>query len=212
MSAQEPAPSSAMMIEVELKFAVGDREAAIRAIELAGAVAQDTERQRDLYFNHPVRDFAQTDEALRIRMTDGLARVTFKGPRIDRDTKSRREIELAFAGDETAGDQFGEILELLDFQPVMCVSKRRTRWYVPCPSGAIDVAVDDVEGLGTFVELERAVPSSEFEVAKREIQALAARLELTRPEHRSYLRLILEKSQNATPAESKGGTPDSIAE
>lgn len=197
MNAGSPATEHATTIEVELKFAVEDRDAVIRAIGRLGATPQPPERQRDLYFNHPVRDFAETDEALRIRMVDGAAHVTFKGPRIDRETKSRREIELAFAGGEMAGNQFGEILQLLGFQAVLNVSKSRSRWHVPCPSGVIEIAVDDVEGLGTFVELERAVPSSEYEIAKAEIQEVAAQLQLTRPEHRSYLRMLLEKSAGA---------------
>ena len=42
----------------------------------------------------PCRDFAQTDEALRIRTVGDTSFVTYKGPKLDATTKTRRELEL----------------------------------------------------------------------------------------------------------------------
>jgi len=91
------------MYEVELKFPVADLPALERRLaELAGRFYAPVD-QVDRYFNHPCRDFAQTDEALRLRHHgDGVA-ITWKGPRIDAATKTRREIELPlFAPSEPA--------------------------------------------------------------------------------------------------------------
>ena len=49
--------------------------------------------QVDTYFSHPARDFAATDEALRIRSIDQENFVTYKGPKLDATTKTRREID-----------------------------------------------------------------------------------------------------------------------
>lgn len=53
--------------EVEQKFPLADVAAVERRLAELGAQAGGTVEQVDRYFNHPVRDFAQTDEALRLR-------------------------------------------------------------------------------------------------------------------------------------------------
>ena len=83
-----------MKLEVEQKFAVPDLgQLQTRLLEL-GAKAGEPQLQVDQYFAHPARDFAQTDEALRIRRIGQSNFVTYKGPKIDATTKTRRELEL----------------------------------------------------------------------------------------------------------------------
>ena len=55
----------------------------------------DPAEQVDRYFAHPCRDFARTDEALRLRRDGDDVAITWKGPRIDAATKTRRESEGA---------------------------------------------------------------------------------------------------------------------
>ena len=181
------------MIEVELKFRLDDPERFRRALAGLGAVRRGISHQRDIYFAHPLRDFAATDEALRVRITEDSGRMTYKGPRFDAETKSRHETEIAFADGPADAERFGRVLETLGFAAVREVSKQREGWTLPCPGGEIEIAIDTVAGLGMFVELERAVPAREFEEAKAAIQSLARRLELTVPEHRSYLGMLLDR-------------------
>ena len=57
-----------MQYEVEQKFRLGEQaESIIARLAEIGASEIGEARQADHYFNHPVRDFATTDEALRIR-------------------------------------------------------------------------------------------------------------------------------------------------
>ena len=56
-----------MAIEVEQKFRIADVPAMERQLRALGATLGATELQVDCYFAHPQRDFAQTDEALRLR-------------------------------------------------------------------------------------------------------------------------------------------------
>ena len=92
------------MYEVELKFRLADEVAIITQLAALGAVAGEQVEQCDLYLNHPQRDFAQTDEALRIRR-DGSQNVsTYKGPRVDSQTKTRREIEISLLACARAGE------------------------------------------------------------------------------------------------------------
>jgi len=97
--------------EVEQKYPVADVAALEARLAGAGAGWHGVVEQVDRYFGHPSRDFATTDEALRLRSTaDGVA-ITWKGPRLDAAAKTRREIELplaeaavpAAAGAEAAG-------------------------------------------------------------------------------------------------------------
>src|SRR5262245_28002097 len=110
------------MYEVELKFPLPDPVSFRHRLAECGARTGPVVEQCDLYFNHPVRDFAQSDEAFRVRLSDGRAFVTYKGPLVDAQTKTRREIEVPLAGDN-AGPQFTEILRLLGFRPVREVQK-----------------------------------------------------------------------------------------
>src|SRR5262245_49585825 len=83
-----------MNFEVEQKHRVDDPDALIQTLATRGAALGPAIEQADTYFAHPSRDFAKTDEALRIRMVAGDGVVTFKGPKLDATTKTRREIEL----------------------------------------------------------------------------------------------------------------------
>src|SRR5205085_2625708 len=56
-----------MQYEVEQKFRLSDLPGIDEKLRQLGAVDGPTVVQVDCYFRHPSRDFAQTDEALRIR-------------------------------------------------------------------------------------------------------------------------------------------------
>ena len=88
-----------MRYEVEQKFPVADMRAIREGLAALGAEVAAPQEEVDLYFAHPVRDFAATDEALRLRQKGPQNRITYKGPKIDTTTKTRREIELPLAPD-----------------------------------------------------------------------------------------------------------------
>ena len=71
-----------MMLEAEIKLMLDDatRERLLARLESRGARLLGESRQCDEYFAHPSRDFARTDEALRLREVDGALRITYKGP------------------------------------------------------------------------------------------------------------------------------------
>src|SRR4051812_32173859 len=87
------------MLEVEIKFIVND-VARLRSA-LAGWKALGTRIEVDQYFAAPDRDFVVTDEVLRIRSSSGRNSVIYKGPKRDKDTKTRPELEVMLPeGDE----------------------------------------------------------------------------------------------------------------
>jgi adenylate cyclase class 2 len=180
-----------MQFEVEQKFPVADLAAVAARLRGLGASARDAIVQVDRYFAHPARDFAQTDEALRIRQIGEQNLITYKGPKIDRVTKTRHELELPLAGGATSAAQWTMLLQALGFKPVAEVRKVRQVLDLTWLDALIEIALDQVDGVGNFVELEVIADESGLDVAKSRIQTLAAALGLSGAERRSYLELLL---------------------
>ncbi|MFB6304395.1 MAG: class IV adenylate cyclase [Haloferacaceae archaeon] len=182
------------MYEVEVKVPA-DHDAVRERLESAGATRQGTVTQRDTYFDAPHRDFAATDEALRLRRVtdddgDTEARLTYKGSRVEGAGKTREEHETAVAdGDETTA-----ILGGLGFDPAAVVEKRRERWGLD----GYEVVLDDVTDLGEFVEVEREVPAErDVERAHRGAEDVLKALGLDPDDAvtTSYLGLLLDSQQ-----------------
>jgi adenylate cyclase class 2 len=133
------------MIEVEVKVRASLGGIEERLAEL-GAERVTEKDQADTYFAAPHRDFAETDEALRVRRENGDAYVTYKGPKRDTETKTREEHETTVGDAETASAVF----ESLGFEEFGTVEKYRRVYSFD----GTTVTLDDVEGLGEFVEVE----------------------------------------------------------
>ena len=182
-----------MSIEVEQKYRVDDREALLARITALDAVPGPTVTQVDTYYAHPARDFAATDEALRIRRVGDANCITYKGPKLKTETKARREIELPIAAGEASASQCDQLLQALSFSPVIEVSKTRQIFHIQRSSQTVELAVDHVQRVGHFVELEIVVPDeTKVDAAQQIILALATELQLKHVERRSYLEMLLE--------------------
>ncbi|MDX1963209.1 MAG: class IV adenylate cyclase [Pirellulales bacterium] len=177
--------------EVEQKFPIQDPLALRNRLSRLGAEWGHSLEQVDRYFNHPARDFAVTDEALRLRSVDTENWVTYKGPKLDATTKTRREIELPLAPGVHLPDRYHELLEALGFCPVLEVRKRRTPGELLFQDKKITLAWDEVVGLGNFLEIELMATDGELSTAKAILGELAQTLELVHSERRSYLELLL---------------------
>jgi len=178
--------------EVEQKFRTGDRTALEAELRRLGAVVGATSVQVDCYFRHPARDFAKTDEALRIRSVGDQHFVTYKGPKIDRETKTRQELELPLGSGEQTLAGFTQLLEALGFSRVREVRKTRRAFHVQWNGANVEGAVDNVDGLGEFIELEIVADANDVDSARKAILSLAEKLGLESPERRSYLEMLLE--------------------
>ena len=176
--------------EIEVKaYAIGSLEELEVELLNRGAKYVSKRLQEDIYFNPRYRDFRKTDEALRIRITqDSHPVLTYKGPKIDGDTKSREEIQVP-VNTESSADLI-RILERLGFEQSGKVRKQRKVYRID----ELKVCLDQVEGLGEFVEVE-AKPAAvgdveDFRQKKGAILQLLNELGLERTERRSYLELI----------------------
>jgi adenylate cyclase, class 2 len=178
--------------EVEQKFRVTDLRKLEEELRGRGAAIGTAVVQIDHYFRHPARDFAKTDEALRIRSIGDEHFITYKGPKIDQATKTRKELELPLGTGERTLRDFRQLLEALGFTQVREVKKTRRLFELDWEGSPIDVALDHVDKLGEFIELEIVAEQSGVDSARRCILSLAQRLGLESPERRSYLEMLLE--------------------
>ncbi|AFK23313.1 class IV adenylate cyclase [Pyrococcus sp. ST04] len=178
------------MYEVELKGYADD--------EIFEKVREKFEFMRkeiheDIYYQHPCRDFSRTDEALRIRIKrfNGHfeAFLTYKGPKIDEKSKTRFEIEVEI--DDV--DKYSQLLEALGFREVLTIVKTREKYYV---DKGITITLDEVEGLGKFVEIETLVKEKEeIPKAVERLEKILRDIGVEKFERKSYLELLLETSQ-----------------
>ena len=180
-----------MNFEVEQKHRVDDEAALVARLVERGAELGRPVVQSDQYFAHPSRDFAQTDEALRIRSVGHASFVTYKGPKLPSPTKTRRELELPLDPGDVGGRQFAQLLAALGFTPVAIVTKGRREFELFSGDRSVAGALDTVEGLGTFVELELVTDEAGLAEAQRVVIALAGELQLGPSEPRSYLEMVL---------------------
>ncbi len=182
------------MLEIEMKFPVTDFAALERRLSEWGASAPASREDADEYFNAPDRDFARTDEALRVRRIGSANHVTYKGPKRDTQTKTRTEIEVPFAGGDEAARDFAAILTHLGYRSTAVVRKRRTVYHLTRQGFDLEVCLDDVEQVGRFVELEIVAPEEALDQAKAVLLQTAAELGLGASERRSYLEMLLNKT------------------
>lgn len=166
-------------LEIEIKAWCDGHDSVRSRLEASGALFSETRNEVDIYFNHPARDFAQTDEALRLRSVNGKCRLTYKGPKLSTRSKARVEHETD-AGDL---ESVKNIMLCLGFTVSGTVEKKRNLYIL----NSIEICLDDVADLGTFVELEKKGQLGQG--IEDELFKLAADLGLSRFERKSYLEL-----------------------
>ncbi len=189
-------------IEVEVKIPVDNLEQLGHSLERIGAEKLNSETQIDTYYNHPCRAFEQTDEAIRLRSrvpysqrpseqvdeSRPLYELTYKGSKFDPLTKTR--LELSVGLDDL--DNAKSILTHLGFKCVTEIVKKRVFYSLH----DLTLSLDDIEGVGEFLELERVVASkNEIEPEREKMFAILEKLGLD-PQmsiRESYLELFLEK-------------------
>jgi adenylate cyclase class 2 len=177
------------MIEVEAK--ARSKPDTKERIQGLGAKFVGVEHHCDAYFNSPQHDFKESDEALRIRVKDQGSRLTYKGQKLDLKTQSRLELTVEIDDPEAMEN----ILTALGFVKSGLVKKVRTKYAL----GQAVLALDDVEGLGSFLEVEISGTDSgpgsdeveaDFAEKRDMVMEILARLGLEESIRESYLELL----------------------
>jgi adenylate cyclase class 2 len=180
------------MLEVEMKYAGADFALLEARLREWGAHEDPPRTDTDHYFNAPDRDFAATDEALRLRRIGERNFVTYKGRKRDAATKTRTEIEIALAPGDGPAEDFTRLLTSLGYRPVAVVRKARRLFHLERGGFALEATLDDVVDVGRYAELEIQAPEEQLDAARNVLLQAAAELGLSRGERRSYLELLLE--------------------
>lgn len=195
------------MLEAEIKASLAGVSAEV-LLERAGSMGFRPAaqlRETDVYFNGNDRDFRRTDEALRLRRVQTLpggaeeSLLTYKGPKLDQVSSARTEYETAVADGETAG----KLLEALGYRPVFTVEKLRREYHL----ADVTLCLDDVTGLGTYLELETLAPSEEArEAAVNRLLTLLDQLGISRDQltRSSYLELLAAGGRHEPAPQKKG--------
>ena len=183
------------MLEIEMKFPVSDFAVIQEHLAHWKAALVPTIEEADHYFNAPDRDFAQTDEAFRLRRIGSDNRVTYKGPKQGGPTKTRTEIEIALASGTQTADDFCQMVQHLGYRPTAVVTKRRTCYDFKREGFVLQACCDEVETLGRFVEIEIVTEPAERQRAQALLLKVVGELGLPASEPRSYLEMVLAKQQ-----------------
>ncbi len=181
------------MYEVELKVRA-DHESVQDQLAATGWEQEQTRIQEDTYYDAPHREFADTDEALRLRrerLADAetwTTKITYKGPLVEAESKTREEFETMVEDGDTAG----AIFDRLGFTPAATVRKHREQYH----QGDYHLTLDRVDELGEFVEIETETTAENIEAARDEaitrLQALG--LDPEAQIRTSYLGLLLAET------------------
>lgn len=179
------------MIEVEVKAKIENINSCISTFLENGFVKEKYVEELDTYYTSKFHDFKANDEALRLRESKNLisgkkeAFITYKGKKLDTVSMARKEIESAVE----IADAIKEILESIGFEPVQPLEKTR----VSLTKGNITVCIDDVKGLGGFVEVEMLVKDESMrEEALMDIEAVLGTIGLGMKDtvRKSYLSML----------------------
>lgn len=179
--------------EIKLRLDATMRERLEERLNALGAQTTSELSQCDQYFAHPARDFARSDEALRLRQIGDELRITYKGAKLDPPRKTREEIEFPLS---TSPETAARLLDRLGFRPIARVVKRRREYRLRDAPPTL-VCLDAVEGLGTFCEIE--VEATSVDESRRRLTERLAELGLSAlpPISESYLELLLRISPRA---------------
>ncbi len=194
------------MIEVEIKVKISDPAQMRKKFEESQGIYKFSLIHEDTYYNMPIglRDFKQTDEALRLRKSCRFDRsshgktqdfeyyITYKGKKMDTSTKTREEIDIKIENIK----KMKKMLDSLGFQEVFTVKKERELYEFKFENYHIEALIDYIPILEQyFIEVEYLTDSKEKLDESKELLFNFLSLYGIQKEDsikRSYLELILE--------------------
>ena len=143
------------MVEVEVKVSVKNKIYLEEKLLEKGFLKGDLLKESDSYFDSACHEIREKDMALRIRSCENITRnltenfMTYKGPKMDKISMTRKELEMNIESAETGRD----ILKSLGYIEVPPVVKLRQLFHLD----KMTACLDQVENLGDFLELEIVV-------------------------------------------------------
>lgn len=160
-------------IEVELKFPLYNHEELIKQLNSIAESKMKEDYQRDTYYIPPHKNFLEKkpiSEWLRIRETKNKSTVNYKNWHNSEDKKAVSCDEFETSLKDAA--VLKNIFKNLDFKEIIVVEKNRKTWMYKNAK----ISVDNVAGLGYFIEIEAKENFSDINEAKKHIHSILSEL------------------------------------
>ena len=187
-----------MNIEVEIKIEIDNFDEIKKKVAEKGSLIKSI-NQIDEYYIPSHRDFfAQKPfpvEWLRIR-TNPDKTIFEYDLSINKNEKGEQECAQEYETEISDPEEFRKILNFLDFKKVVVVDKQREYWNC----GDIEVALDKVKDLGSFIEAEAKGDFKNTAEAKTAcidfLKSLGIEDAISKQINKGYPVLYLEKNKN----------------
>ena len=180
-------------MEIELKFPLMNHNEVFK--KLLESISQPVvNNQKDTYYNHPSRDFLSAKpviEWLRIRETPRGCSINYKNWH---DPKGEGiycdEYETKISDSKVVED----ILISLGFTKIVVVNKSRSSWLID----GVELSIDNVQGLGFFIEVEAKKDFGSVEEAKKHLLLLLKSVgaNLGKQDFRGYPMMLIENDKS----------------
>ena len=162
------------MQEIEVKSWVEKPEPFLAALKTAGIVLGDPVTQDDVIYvtgDWEFTRFMNDRNIIRIRQQNGTTIFTLKRPGVN-------ELDTAIEEEVTVSDAktLDRMLKLLEYRPILEVHKTRAK----AQHQGMEICLDQVEGIGTFIEVERLVEQGDAEAIQEELFQFLESLDITR--------------------------------
>lgn len=137
------------MIEVEVKVALNDEEKEEVLNKLRErCLSERYYEEEDIFFVSIHDPSLGIDKTLKLRRSNSEAKLIFKRKKADENVKKNLELEVRIRREDVGN--LLQVLRHLGFKESLVVKKRRRSFYLD----GCTINVDDVEGLGSFLEVE----------------------------------------------------------
>ena len=143
------------MREVEVKAKIKDKESLVKKLEGLGCIFSPPTSQSDVIYtmrSGTVKDFTSNDVFLRLRTSNGKILFTAKKRLTNSLDRIEHEVEVS------SNEEMEQVLILLGFAAAVKITKTRTVTHY----NGDEVCIDDVGGLGSFIEVERLTDADDI--------------------------------------------------
>lgn len=180
-------------IEVELKFPLLNKKELEAKLNSLAKKEKEVREQKDTYFTPKHKNYLDTrptTEWLRIRETQKGASIAYKNYHKEKDAKavSCDEFETKIGNPEI----LHKIFMALEIKELTVVHKTRKAWEYK----DTEIAIDEVKGLGDYIEIEAKGKFNSINEAKKHLYAVLEELGAKTGEQdfEGYPFLILKKN------------------
>ena len=157
-------------MEIEIKAKLKHKEKVADKLKTLGAEEKKQKHQFDQYYNHPKKDIRETNEYIRLRYLYGENKGKFCYHVNAGDATQEYEVPIEDI------NAFKQILKLCGFSPLGLIDKKRRTFALD----AFEITIDEVNGVGDFLEIETEGELNEVKIKKARCIKLLEKIGLSK--------------------------------